>query len=214
MEEKKERILAAAMQGVRLNGLYGVRIQHISKLAGCVNSCVYNYFNNKDDLLSECFARVDRQIAHIFEDVRLDPELLDRDPEEALRLLWTPFFQWLIDHPDETVFYHRYQDGPGFHMFQQGWDGKRFAPLLQTLRLFEKKYRLHIDRRVLLLHVLSNTVTYAKHLVEGELPNTPEIEESIFQLIMHGLDGVSRRTARLYDDQTSTSSATSAPESG
>lgn len=184
----------AAIEGVRIYGLDGVRIQHIAKLAGSATGSLYSYFGGKDELLRACFERVDRQIARVFDRLRPDPQTLDRHPEEAVRRLWTAYFRWLVSHPAETVFYHRYRDAPGFPAYDRTRDFTHFATFIQTLELFQARYRIYdkVDQTVLWLHVLTGTVMYAKYVVEGVLPDTPATQESLFRLLMYGLDGLFR----------------------
>ena len=182
----------AAIEGVRRYGLDGVRIQHISKLAGIASSNIYFYFSGKDDLLRACFERVDRQIARIFDKLKPDPKTLTECPDEEVRRLWTAYYRWLVGHPDETVFYHRYRDSPGFPAYDRTRDFSYFASFIMTVQLFQERYHIYdrVDQKVLWLHVLTGTVMYAKYVVQGELPDTPETEESLFRLIMYGLQGL------------------------
>lgn len=190
--------MEAAIEGVRLYGLDGVRIQHIAKLAGGATGNIYSYFEGKDDLLRACFERVDRQIAKVFDRLVPDPKFLAGHPEEAVRRLWTAYFRWLVAHPAETVFYHRYRDAPGFTAYNLSRDFSHFAAFVHTLGLFQEQYHIYerVDGGVLWLHVLTGTVMYAKYVVEGVLPDAPETEESLFRLLMYGLDGLFRAGER------------------
>lgn len=180
------------MKGVRLYGLDGVRIQHIGALAGTVTSNIYAYFKSKDALMRACFDLVDRQIAHIFDLIQLDPNAFEEAPEQEVRRLWSAYFRWLVAHPDETVFYHRYRDSPAFPAVQRAQDFSYFASFTHMLQMFQARYHIydHVDQQVLWLHVLTGTVMYAKYVVEGVLPDTPQTEDSIFRLTMDGLRGL------------------------
>lgn len=192
MIDAKNRIMDAAIQSVRRFGLDGVRIQNISKLAGIASSNIYFYFTGKDDLLRACFDRVDRQIACVFDRIKLDPQTLAQHPDEEVRRLWTAYYRWLVGHPDETVFYHRYRDSPGFPAYDRTRDFSHFASFIGVVQMFQSQYHIYdrVDQKVLWLHVLTGTVMYAKYVVQGELPDTPETEESLFRLIMYGLQGL------------------------
>ena len=192
MAGKRDDILRAAMKGVRLHGLDGVRIQHIGKLAGTVTSNIYAYFNGKEDLMHACFDQVDRQIAQVFDQIKIDPRKLEADPESEVRRLWTIYYRWLVRHPDETVFYHRYRDSPAFLAIERERDFSYFSSFINILQMFQNRYHIYdrVDQRVLWLHTLTGTVMYAKNVVEGVLPDTQETEESIFRLTMEGLQGL------------------------
>lgn len=190
--ETKEGLLRAAMKGVRRYGLDGVTMRQIAALAEGSSGNAYTYFSSKDDLMRSCFERVDRQIAHIFDLIRLDEELLVKDPEGEVRRLWTAYYRWLVAHPDETVFYHRYRDSPGFPDYDKQRDVTYFASFIRFTHAFEEHYHLfeRVDFKILWLHVLTGTVMYAKYVVEGAMPPTQATEENIFQLMMNGLRGL------------------------
>lgn len=192
MANQKEEIIRAAMKGVRLYGLEGVRIRHIAELAESSVGNIYQHFNSKEQLMRVCFERVDRQIARLFDPLDLDQAAMAADPEQEIYRLWSIYFRWLVAHPDETVFYHRFRDSSSFPKFDQQRDISYFASFIGIIRLFDQRFHIYeqVDQNVLWLFVLTSTVMYAKHVVEGVLPNTPATEKSIFQLEMHGLQGL------------------------
>lgn len=192
MESGRTEILLAAMKGVRLHGLDGVKLRQIGALAGTAASNIYFYFSGKEALLRECFYYVDREIAHLFDRAQPDPERMAADPMGAIRDLWTPYFRWLVNHPDQTVFYHRFRDSPAFPAFDRQRDVSYFTSFIGIVGMFQSQYRTlsQIDQNLLWLHVLTTTVMYAKYVVEGVLPSDAATEESIFQMLMYGLRGL------------------------
>lgn len=170
----------------------GVRVKQVSEAAGFSQATLINVFHSKDALLWECFEFVDRQIEHIFAGTTLREELITKDPMESIRQLWTPFYQWLVTHPDETVFYYRYRDSPKFLEFGKGWDTPCFALFLRLVAPYEKC--CHVSERIsykfLWIHVLMATVLYAKYVVEGLLPNGVDTREKIFQMLTYGLQNI------------------------
>ena len=192
MEKARDCVIRAAMKGVRLYGLDGVTMRQIAELAGVSAGNTYIYFSSKDELMYACFERVDRQIAHIFDSLELRAADLQTDPEGAIRQLWTPYFRWLVAHPDETVFYHRFRDNPGFPEFDKTRDISYFASFSESVHAFESLFHIFekVNFNILWLHMLTSTVMFAKYVVEGVLPNGAETEESIFQLQFYGVRGL------------------------
>jgi len=132
--------------------------------------------------------KIDRQIAAIFDRVRLTPEEVDADPIDAVRRLWTPYYDWLVRHPDETVFYHRYRDNPGFPDFDRTRDISYFASFLGIVGLFQARYHIfdQAEPNIVWLHILTSTVLFAKYVVLGVLPDTEKTRDSIFRLLLLG----------------------------
>lgn len=191
LDDTRMRIILAAIRAVRRYGLEGVRIQHVSDLAGISPGAIYRHFEGKEQLLIECFTYVDQRAAAIFENVRFDPLDMLRDPVGAVEGLWLPYFRFWTAHPDETVFYHRFRDSAFFPKYDKIRKADYFGTFMEMVRAFKKSFpRLErMNQDLLWHHVLTSTVMYAKYVVEGTLPNDRETEETVFQLLTTGLSG-------------------------
>ncbi len=191
MDDTKTRIIFAAMKAVRQYGLEGMRIQNVSDLAEISPGALYRYFDSKDQLIVECFTYVDRQVAEIFEHLKLNPLTMIANPLEAVKSLWQPYFRFWVAHPDETVFYHRFRDSTFFPKYDKSRDVTYFNTFIGMVQLFKKLFPNlnQINQDLLWLHVLTSTVMYAKYVVEGTLPDNQETEDTVFQLLTTGLYG-------------------------
>lgn len=191
LDDTRMRIILAAIKAVRRYGLEGVRVQHVSDLAGISSGAIYRHFDGKEQLLVECFTYVDQRAAEIFENVRFDPLDMLRDPVGAVEGLWLPYFRFWTSHPDETVFYHRFRDSTFFPQYNKSRDVTYFETFIEIVRAFKKVFPGldQINQDLLWLHVLTSTVMYAKYVVEGTLPNNQETEDTVFQLLATGLSG-------------------------
>lgn len=191
MDDTKMRIIFATMKAVRQYGLEGVRIQNVSQLADISPGALYRYFGSKDQMIEECFTYVDKQTAAIFDHLTLNPLTMLSDPMGAVKSLWLPYFRFWTSHPDETIFYHRFRDSSFFPKYNKTRDLTYFNTFIRMVRLFKKIFPPldQINQDLLWLHVLTSTVMYAKYVVEGVLPNTPETEDTIFLLLTTGLSG-------------------------
>jgi AcrR family transcriptional regulator len=191
MDDTKTRIILAATKAVRQYGLEGMRIQNVSDLAGVSPGALYRYFDGKTHLILETFTYVDKQAAAIFDHVKFNPLTMLTNPMGAVKELWLPYFRFWVTHPDETVFYHRFRDSAFFPEYNETRDITYFHTFIGMVRLFKKVFPAldRINQDLLWLHVLTSTVMYAKYVVEGVLPNTPETEDTIFHLLTTGLSG-------------------------
>lgn len=191
MDDTRTRIIFATMKAVRQYGLEGVRIQNVSDLAGITPGAVYRHFDSKEQLIVECFIYVDKQAAAIFERLKLNPLTMLADPMGAVKGLWLPYFRFWVGHPDETIFYHRFRDSAFFPKYDKGRDVSYFNTFIGMVHLFQTVFPSlkRMNQDLLWLHVLTSTVMYAKYVVEGTLPEGPETEDTIFQLLTTGLSG-------------------------
>jgi len=179
------------MKAVRQYGLEGVRIQNISELAELSPGALYRYFDSKEQLMAECFTYVDKQAAAIFDKLKLNPLNMLADPLGAVKSLWLPYFRFWVARPDETVFYHRFRDSAAFPEFYSTQETSYFDAFGDMVRLFRRLFPslTEINQNLLWLHVLTTTVMYAKYVVEGQLPNDEETEDTVFQFLSVGLSG-------------------------
>lgn len=191
LEDTRTKIIFAAMKAVRQYGLEGMRIQNVSELAGVSSGALYRYFDGKDQLIEECFVYVDKQAAEIFEHLKLNPLAMLTDPMGAIKGLWLPYFRFWVEHPDETVFYHRFRDSSFFPKYDKSRNVDYFQTFIGMVQLFKKIFPdlNRINQDILWLHVLTSTVMYAKYVVEGTLPDNQETEDTVFRLLTTGLSG-------------------------
>lgn len=191
MEDTRTKIIFAAMKAVRQYGLEGMRIQNVSELAGVSSGALYRYFDGKDQLIEECFVYVDKQAAEIFEHLKLNPLAMLTDPMGAIKGLWLPYFRFWVEHPDETVFYHRFRDSSFFPKYDKSRNVDYFQTFIGMVQFFKKIFPdlNRINQDILWLHVLTSTVMYAKYVVEGTLPDNQETEDTVFRLLTTGLSG-------------------------
>ena len=191
MDDTRTRILSAAMKAVRQYGLEGVRIQNISELAELSPGALYRYFDSKEQLMAECFTFVDKQADAIFDKLKMNPLNMLADPLGAVKSLWLPYFRFWVARPDETVFYHRFRDSAAFPEFYSTQETSYFDAFGDMVRLFRRLFPslTEINQNLLWLHVLTTTVMYAKYVVEGQLPNDEETEDTVFQFLSVGLSG-------------------------
>lgn len=189
LDDTKNRIIAATIKAVRQYGMEGVRIQNVSELAEISSGALYRHFDSKDQLLIECFTYIDKQVAMIFEHFEFNPLTLLTDPIGSMKGLWLPYFRFWVSHPDETIFYHRFRDSAFFPKYDKVRDVTYFNTFIEIVHTFQESFPKlkQINQDLLWLHVLTSTVMYAKHVVEGTLVDDQETEETIFRLMTVGL---------------------------
>lgn len=185
MTTQKDNIIKAAMRGVRLYGLTGVRIKHISELAGSSVGNIYQNFSSKEKLLQECFEWVDRHIARLYVSAEPHPETAE-DPEQEFYRLWLILYRWLIAHPDETVFYYQYVNEPFFHEYDKGRTGRYFSSFGLFQSFMPEMCEDNAELDLLRFFSVNVTLLCAKGVVDGVLPDTPETERNIFKIKFNG----------------------------
>ena len=104
-EEKRTHIMNVALEHFAIEGYHNTTISHIAKHAGISKGLMYNYFESKEELLSEIINRSMDEISLYF-DPDKDGYLTEEEFELFLRKLfhiirekisfWRLFYQFLI----------------------------------------------------------------------------------------------------------------------
>ncbi len=108
VHDKRERILAAALELFAEQGFHGAPTSAIAARAGIGVGTIYRYFKDKDDLIQQLF----RQLHQSFR-LRLTADL---SPEQPVRARFITIFSRLlrlfIDAPQEFRFMEQYYYSP------------------------------------------------------------------------------------------------------
>ncbi len=95
-EDKRRKIINAAVQVFARKGFFGARVSEIADAAGVADGTIYLYFKSKDDLLISLF---EEKMGEIIK--RLQLLLADlHDPEEKLRRYIIEHLKLVAEQPD------------------------------------------------------------------------------------------------------------------
>jgi len=111
--DKREAILAAALELFVERGFYGTAVPEIADRAGVGAGTIYRYFESKEALVNELY----REHKLRFGQVALDEFPVTAPTREQFRVLWMRMARFAVDHPSSFVFlelhhHARYLDAP------------------------------------------------------------------------------------------------------
>ena len=95
-QEKKERIIEAAVKVFAKKGFYTANVKDVARVAGVADGTIYLYFKNKDDLLISLFEHKMKNILIRFEEALKEIT----DPLEQLKTFIRVYFE-LIENDTE-----------------------------------------------------------------------------------------------------------------
>jgi AcrR family transcriptional regulator len=110
--DKREAIMAAALELFVERGFYGTAVPEIAERASVGAGTIYRYFESKEALVNELY----REQKMLFGQVALDEFPAKAPTREQFRVLWMRMARFAIDHPSSFVFlelhhHARYLDG-------------------------------------------------------------------------------------------------------
>ena len=98
--DKREAILAAALELFVARGFYGTAVPEIADLADVGAGTIYRYFESKEALVNAIY----REQKLRFGQVALDDFPLSAPTREQFRVLWMRMARFAIDNPSSFVF--------------------------------------------------------------------------------------------------------------
>lgn len=187
----KELILDAAIQLIAENGLISFSMRQVTKKIGICDSLIYRHYETKDNLLLQCYLRIDEKINALLKDEKFVVIRSEKELQEYIHHLWLRYFWFLIEHEEETLFYFEYRDSKFYKTARENGDIK----LPAYLRLFSNALRKvsgvpaekHSDYEFLWPSFLDITGVFAKKVIRGEIPNDSENDEMIWKVLWSGL---------------------------
>lgn len=98
--DKREAIMAAALELFVERGFYGTAVPEIAERAGVGAGTIYRYFESKEALVNAIY----REQKLSFGQIALDDFPSAAPTREQFRVLWTRMARFAIDHPSSFVF--------------------------------------------------------------------------------------------------------------
>ncbi len=197
MENNAKGILQkATIDLVAEEGLHGFSMKRVTQRAGVSEALVYKHFGTKENLLFSCFLSVHKQIGALFNNLNI--LALNHTKAEmytAVRMYWMIYFDYLVRHGNETIFYFSFRDST----FTEKIRAHRPEDAVTTFKDFagfvdavDAKVNLYntTTQEHLWTYVLDTTGMFARRVIRGDLPNTPESIEHIWRLIFGGIAGL------------------------
>src|SRR5262245_7337014 len=147
-EDKRKRILQAAVKVFARKGYFAARVSEIAKKAGVADGTIYLYFKGKEDILvrlfDEVMAEQSEEMGRAIEALATAPERLRAIAERHLRLLGTNrdlavVFQ--VELRQSTQFMER---------FTASWLGDYLALITQTIEQGQREgtFRADLNKKV------------------------------------------------------------------
>lgn len=107
-EDKREAILQATLELVAEHGFHAAPCSLIAERAGVAAGTIYRYFENKDVLINELFAELEKKILAIM----TEGYVLEKPLRERFMHLGVAFLGYLADSPLEFKYLEQFQNSP------------------------------------------------------------------------------------------------------
>lgn len=187
------RMMEATYHCARVNGLENLNLKDIGPVAGMTYQNMYNYFSGKDELVLTCFVDYDKKIASLFDGLEINDLAAVRlnDRKAFINKMWLLYFNFLVSHPDETIFYMQFRLSAGFYTYQSQRDESHFTHFMAMVSLLDTENSLgRVNQSILWAYVINTSLIFAKYVIEGRIPDTEASRIQMFSLLMNGLSAI------------------------
>jgi AcrR family transcriptional regulator len=188
-EEKRRRILEAAVRVFARRGFHASRVGDIAEEAGVAHGLLYHYFSSKDEVLQTVFRENWAELLERFEQVEASDEPADEKLHGLLKILLRT---WRND-PDLVTVMVR-EVGRSAHLASQvEVIGQGFAVIERVIRQGQGEgvFRADLDPRLASWVVYGGLEEILTGWVMGRLPDGDEevarAERTIVDVVLRGL---------------------------
>lgn len=176
----KQIFMESAVHVVARDGLEKATTKAIAAQAGLNEAYIYKCFRGKDQLLSAAFHQEDEIFAA---QLRQNLPLLHLPgipPKERAFLFWQQIWQFILEKPDDCIFYIRYYYSADCRAHAYEEHLRQFHELIQRARYFFKP-QVNVD--ILVHQVFDTMLAFAARVMNAEMDNTPETTRWAFEQI-------------------------------
>lgn len=183
-ESKIEEIYAATLALIQEHGLSGITVNMIAKKAGLATGTVYNYFENKEELIINLFDRCFHNYASDYF-AGFDPAAPFK---VAFRTIWMNMLRHSMARFSEQVFIEQCFHSP--YISEEARMGYKevFLPWRELIEKGKKERLIkQLDTTWLMIFVRGTVRELVKHCAYAQLELTPEIIEQLFNMCWDGI---------------------------
>jgi AcrR family transcriptional regulator len=185
--ERKKKMMDMTMKIIAERGLDSFSVAQAATAAAINEALVYRDFGTKENLLAVCYAQVNQEILQEYQNEEKKIMLTKEDMAEKMNDHWSRFFDCLIDGGYKTLFFQQYRDS-AYHKKAMTEQKDVKKVIYHILSLYTKNTE---DADYLCAYLLDGSVLFAKRIICGEISNTKETADKVWDLLNHGMRGLS-----------------------
>ncbi|HIZ44381.1 MAG TPA: TetR/AcrR family transcriptional regulator [Firmicutes bacterium] len=185
-ENRKRKLLETAIHIVAEEGLGSFSMRKTTEQAGVSEALIYKHYESKENLLRVCFETVSGEIRTLFSGVSAERDISPEALPGSVHALWTRIFSFFISSGGHALFYFEYLNSR-----YSGGELPFWLPLLLPSAAASRFQ----DPVLLWDFILDTTCCFARRIIQGQIPDTPEIYDTVWKLISSGI--FTPRTVRI-----------------
>jgi AcrR family transcriptional regulator len=183
-EELRTALIRATIHVIANDGLDKATTKALATCAQVNEGYIYRVFDGKDDLLNKTFEMLDCQMINLLHGAMgiIRDESLDM--ETRCYRIFSQLWRFCLAGRNECLCYIRYYYSPYFTKYSSEHHEKMFESVTER---FGRVFKQGTDIWHMLVYVLDIIFSSVIRVFRGDLPNTPETEKNVFELLYHSI---------------------------
>ena len=174
MTNKRAAILGATLKLIAEQGFHGTAMSMIAEMADVGAGTIYRYFDNKEDLITQLYLEIKREMGKAFL-AGYSEELPLRG---RFRTLWFNMLHYCLAHPRELAFMGQFDNSPYMDTGVQAACAEVYEPLMRFFQVaFQEGVFKEMPLEMLSTFTVEVGISLAKHHTSGELALDDEMKE-------------------------------------
>ena len=184
MQDKKEQILDAALTLITERGFHDAPMSKLAKEAGVAAGTIYNYFDNKEDLIYTLYAHLKQKMGAAL----MEQDQHSQPVKERFFTFWESLYRFFVENPREFRFLEQYANSPFISESVRAENEHYYRPVIDFLALAQERGALrpiNIDLLVALVH--SNITATVRLALSDDFEITEQMVADAIQVSWEGL---------------------------
>lgn len=180
-------ILESTIHLIAVDGLENLTSKKNAAALKISEGSLYNYFNNKTELITKCLFYVDEQIANMLFKLSFE----EISAVSHIRITWFAYFNYLLAHPDYAKFYLQVRQSSYYTYEVSKKQIKLYSYIGEHLKSFH--ISSIVNPNILWAYIIETTLSFAVRMADGSLPKDEASIELCYTLLMNGISDVVRQ---------------------
>ncbi len=191
-EDLKSQIIKGTQHLIATGGMSNFSFPKLATETGINAPTVYEYYKNKEELLSSCYLQIDAEIADLVAKIIDSIPLDENDPEkinEYCQLLWMVYWRYLLSDSDRTLFYWRFYNSEFYTQSVTEKRTENFTRFIEFVDMLSTNYKIfeHHNVTLLLANMVDATISAAVNVINGTYENNDITVNTVYRIIFQPL---------------------------
>ena len=178
--DKRQDILQATLELISEHGFHGTPMSLIADQADVGAGTIYRYFENKENLISELFRELKRDLSRAMLAGFDDGVVF----VEKVRALWLNTLNYCIQHPQEMLFLEQYHSSPYLTPETEEESMQMLAPIFAELQTaIQTGMVKDLPLEIYFVLTYNFAVSLAKYHIAGKIALSEEVKAQAFSVV-------------------------------